>query len=137
MCIRDRDDEASFAITDDEGTALWFGRFSSKFERIRKEGDLVSAEQSAADKAVYAAATARKALGIDNIALWLTTSCPDLDEDSLRVAGARQGVALSITVDQDADKALFMAQMGGFRNLRDVPETELAALVETETDEEA
>lgn len=133
----EQDDEASFAITDAEGTALWFGRFSSKFERIRKEGDLVSAEQSAADKAVYAAATARKALGIDNIALWLTTSCPDLDEDSLRVAGARQGVALSITVDQDADKALFMAQMGGFRNLRDVPETELAALVETESDEEA
>jgi hypothetical protein len=122
----------SFAILDAAGTALWYGGFSTRFERIRVAGDLVSAEQSAADKAVFAASKAREAAGVDEIALWLTSTCPDLDEAGLKASGARLGVAVDLSVDDEDESAVAMAGEPGWRNLKSVTSEELAALVETE-----
>lgn len=120
----------SFAVVDQEGTALWYGAFSSKFERIYTKGDLISGEQSAADKAVYLASKVARAIEHDQIALVLTTSCPDLDEDALRASGARLGVAVSVTVDRNAETALRMAESPGYRDLKSISTEELAALIE-------
>ena len=127
----------AFAVVDAEGTAIWYGTFHPRFEKIRTAGDLVSAEQSAADKAVYATYRARMAAGVDEVALWLTVTCPDLDVASLRAAGGRLGVAVDVTVD-DADlSAVEMAQMPGWRAIKDVSDAELARLVETDRDADA
>ncbi|MFE1513522.1 hypothetical protein CXF35_00635 [Corynebacterium bovis] len=133
----DAESTGAFAIVDAEGAAVWYGSFHPRFEKIRTPGDLVSAEQSAADKAVYAAYRARKAAGVDEVALWLTATCPDLDVASLRAAGGRLGVAVDVTVD-DADlSAVEMAQMPGWRAIKDVSDAELARLVDTDRDADA
>lgn len=124
----------AFALLDAEGTAVWYGAFSTRFEKIRTPGDLLSAEQSAADKAVYAASKAREASGDDEVSLWLTTTCPDLDEERLRAAGARLGVAVDVTVDDNDVAAVEMADTPGWRNLKNVTDAELAGLVETDVE---
>lgn len=130
------DGSGAFAILDAEGTAVWYGAFSSRFEKIRTAGDLLSAEQSAADKAVYAASKARVAAGVDEITLWLTTTCPDLDENRLKASGARLSVAVDITVDDADTDAVVMAETPGWRNLKNVTDDELAALVETDAEDD-
>jgi hypothetical protein len=128
----DTDQRGSFAILDAEGAAVWFDTFSPKFERIRTPGDLVSAEQSAADKAVYVASKARQAAGLDEVALWLTTTCPELNTDRLKQAAARQSVAVEVIVDPDDTEAVEMAELPGSRWLKNVPDAELVALVESQ-----
>lgn len=128
----DTDQRGSFAILDAEGAAVWFDTFSPKFERIRTPGDLVSAEQSAADKAVYVASKARQAAGLDEVSLWLTTTCPELDTDRLKQAGARQSVAVEVMVDPDDTEAVEMAELPGSRWLKNVTDAELVALVESQ-----
>lgn len=128
------DGSGAFGIVDAEGTAIWYGAFSNRFEKIRTAGDLVSAEQSAADKAVYAASKAREAAGVDEVALWLTTTCPDLDETRLKASGARLGVAVDVTVDDDDTDAVVMAETPGWRNLKNVTDEELSGLVETDNE---
>jgi hypothetical protein len=130
----EEDGSGAFGIVDASGTAVWYGSFSTRFEKIRTSGDLVSAEQSAADKAVYAASKAREAAGVDEIVLWLTTTCPDLDEASLKSSGARLGVAVDITVDDDDLSAVHMAEESGWRNLKSVSTEELKALVEQDAE---
>lgn len=131
----DEDGSGAYGIVDAEGTAIWYGTFSSRFEKIRKAGDLISAEQSAADKAVYATSKAREAAGLDEISLWLTTTCPELDEAALKASGARLGVAVDITVDDEDESAVHMAEAPGYRSLKNVTEEELKALVETDLEE--
>lgn len=121
----------SFAIVDAGNVALWYGPFSTRFERIRVPGDLVSAEQSAADKAVYVASKAAEAAGVSEVALWLSTTCPELDDAALKASGARLGVAVDITVDDD-ETAVIMAETPGSRWLKNVSPAELAALVDTD-----
>lgn len=131
----DAESTGAFAVVDAEGTAIWYGSFHPRFEKIRIPGDLVSAEQSAADKAVYAAYRVRSAAGVDEVALWLTATCPDLDVAALRTAGGRLGVAVDVSVD-DADlSAVEMAQMPGWRAIKDVSDAELARLVDTDADD--
>ncbi|MGO1664889.1 MAG: hypothetical protein ACTHYO_14370 [Micrococcaceae bacterium] len=134
----ENDDDASgaYGIVDAEGIAIWYGSFSTRFEKIRKAGDLISAEQSAADKAVYAASKAREAAGLEEISLWLTTTCPELDEAALKTSGARLGVAVDITVDDEDESAVRMAEAPGYRSLKNVTTEELTALVETESEDE-
>ncbi|MGP9725300.1 hypothetical protein ACT3SZ_14925 [Corynebacterium sp. AOP40-9SA-29] len=132
----EQDASGAYGIVDADGTAIWYGGFSTRFEKIRKAGDLISAEQSAADKAVYAASKVREAAGLEEISLWLTTTCPELDEAALKTSGARLGVAVDITVDDEDESAVRMAEAPGYRNLKNVTTEELTALVETESEDE-
>lgn len=128
------DDSGAFAVVDAEGAALEYGAFPP-WEKIRKTGDLISAEQSAADKAVYIASLAAGAAGVKEVSLWLTTTCHELDTSKLNAAGARLGVAVDVTVDPDDMGAVHMAETPGWRNRKSVPTEELAALVESDDDE--
>lgn len=134
----ENDDDASgaYGIVDAEGIAIWYGSFSTRFEKVRKAGDLISAEQSAADKAVYAASKAREAAGLEEVSLWLTTNCPELDEAALKASGARLGVAVDITVDDEDESAVRMAEAPGYRSLKNVTTEEMKALVETDYENE-
>lgn len=130
----EEDASGAYGIVDADGTAIWYGSFSTRFEKIRKAGDLISAEQSAADKAVYAASKVREAAELEEISLWLTTTCPELDESALKTSGARLGVAVDITVDDEDESAVRMAEAPGYRSLKNVTTEELKALVETESE---
>lgn len=120
----------AFAVVDAAGAVVWYGSFHPDYERIRQAGDLVSAEQSAADKAVYVAYRARQAAGVEEVGLVVTTTCPELDVHSLRLSGARLGVAVEVVVDDENLVAVHAAEMPGWRGLKDVPGEELAGLVE-------
>lgn len=124
------DDTGSFAVLDANDIALQYGSFHPQYERIRKPGDLVSGEQSAAYKAVITAVKAREAAQADEISLWLTTTCPDLNAASLKRTGARGGVAVSVIVDDADQSAVYQASESGYRSLKTVSDEELAALVE-------
>ena len=131
--VESGEDEAStgaFAVVAASGVVVWYGGFHPDYERVRTPGDLVSAEQSAADKAVYVAYKARQAAGVDEVGLVVTTTCPELDVHSLRISGARLGVAVGVVVDDEDLVAVHAAEMPGWRGLKDVPDEELAGLVE-------
>ncbi|MFE1537119.1 hypothetical protein ACFWIF_01835, partial [Corynebacterium bovis] len=49
---------------------------------------------------------------------------------ALRIAGARLGVAVEVIVDDEDLVAVHAAEMPGWRGLKDVPDEELAGLVE-------
>ncbi|MEL4211877.1 hypothetical protein [Corynebacterium bovis] len=126
----DAESTGAFAVVDAAGAVVWYGSFHPDYERIRQAGDLVSAEQSAADKAVYVAYRARQAVGVGEVGLVVTTTCPELDVHSLRLSGARLGVAVEVVVDDENLVAVHAAEMPGWRGLKDVPDEELAGLVE-------
>lgn len=118
------DGSGAYAVVAADRSAVWYGRFFDD-DRVRVAGDLVSAEQSAAEKAVWIGA---KALSTAGEGGWLTivTTCPHLEIDVLQRAGARQGVAVDVDVDED-ERAIRLAETPGFQRWQD---TDLARLVE-------
>lgn len=122
--------EGSFAICNSEGDAIWYGRFFDG-DKIRVAGDLISAEQSVAEKAVWIASKAFEAADHKHGRLYLHSTCPALDEHGLRAQGARFGVAVDIEVNEDL-RAVAMAEVPGFKKWQD---NDLTELVEADTDE--
>lgn len=118
------DDSAAFAICNDDDDAIWYGQFFDD-DRIRQVGDLVSAEQSVADKAVWLASKAREAADVTAARLYLYTTCPQLDEAALAATGARFGIAVEVIVDED-ERAIQMAEAPGYKRWQD---NDLAELV--------
>lgn len=118
------DGSGAYAVVAADRSAVWYGRFFDD-DRVRVAGDLVSAEQSAAEKAVW---IGTKALSTAGEGGWLTivTTCPHLEIDVLQRAGARQGVAVDVDVDED-ERAIRLAETPGFQRWQD---TDLARLVE-------
>lgn len=127
----DDDEIATYAVVDGLNRAVIFGDlFNNDYERIWTPGDAASAEQSAADKAVYVAYRARKAANELMATLYLTTTYPDLDVDRLVSSGARMGIAVDVQVDHEHDAAVIQAGTTGYKSLKDRSEDYLAALVE-------
>lgn len=133
----DEDDIASYAIVDGLNRAVVFGDlFNNDYERVWTPGDAGSAEQSAADKAVYVAYRARKAADQVMATLYLTTTYPELDEDRLVASGARLGIAVDVTVDHEHEAAVIQAGTTGYKSIGDRSDSYLAALVEDVDGEE-
>lgn len=127
----DEDEIASYAVVDGLNRAVIFGDlFNNDYERIWTPGDAGSAEQSAADKAVYVAYRARKAADEVMATLYLTTTYPELDVDRLVSSGARMGIAVDVTVDHEHEAAVIQAGTNGYKSISDRSEDYLAALVE-------
>ncbi|MDY3128146.1 MAG: hypothetical protein SOW59_08515 [Corynebacterium sp.] len=127
----DDDGDGSFAIVDSDNEARWYGKLFDD-DRVWKPGDLISAEQSAADKAVWIASQAFHQAGHDVGELRLITTCPHLDTTALAAQGVRLGVKVTVTVDDNDSRAVDMAEVPGYRNWK---ETNLAELVVKATDE--
>lgn len=119
------DDSGAFAVVDFDDVPVWYGRFFDN-DRIRVKGDLVSAEQSAADKAVWIAHKALESAGQETGQVIITTTCPDLDIPALRISGARFNLGVDVIVDGD-QRAVDMAEAPGYKKWQD---NDLAALVE-------
>lgn len=134
----DEDEIASYAVVDGLNRAVIFGDlFNNDYERIWTPGDAESAEQSAADKAVYVAYRARKAADEVMATLYLTTTYPELDVDRLVSSGARMGIAVDVTVDHEHEAAVIQAGTNGYKSISDRSEDYLAALVEPVDADEA
>ena len=112
------DGSGAFAVVDEEDTAIWYGRFFDD-DRTRVAGDLVSAEQSAAEKAVWLAGKALAEAGYPLGRVRIHTTCHELDVDALRAAGVRSSVAVSVVVDPDDLRAVAMAEAPGFQRWQD------------------
>lgn len=117
--------QASFAVVDDEKQAVWYGRLFDD-DRIWTAGDPASAEQSAADKAVWIAGKALKQHGTEAGRLVLSVTHPDLDTDALVKAGVRHNVDVTVRFEDD-NAAVDMAQTPGYQKWQ---EYDLAQLIE-------
>lgn len=121
--------KASFAVVDGENQAVWYGKFFDD-DRIWNSGDPASAEQSAADKAVWIAGKALKEHGSDAGRLVLSVTHPELDTDALVKAGVRHNVEVDVQFEEE-NAAVDMAQTPGFQKWQ---EYDLSQLIDTEED---
>ena len=103
MCIRDRFDT----------------------DRTFRHGDLLSAEQSAAEKALFIARKCFDAAGVTAGVAVVNSTCPDLDGDSLHDDAKHYGLRLVLEITDD-DRAIAMAEVNGFRRWQD---SDLAGVV--------
>lgn len=108
---------ASFAVCDSTGEQSWYGEFRPE-DRIYA-GDDMSAEVSAADKAVFIAGKAREHAELPTIGLLLHTCHPDIDAADLAAAAARHRVAVEIDVD-DQSPAIALCRAPGSHGWRDI-----------------
>ncbi|MGV0358889.1 hypothetical protein [Corynebacterium mastitidis] len=120
--------QGSFALVDAEDDPVWYGDFHEQ-DRVREVGDVVSAEQSVAHKAIWLAGKALEAAGASVGRLHLTTMCPFLDEEALSVAGAKSGLAVVLHVDPEDQRAVEMAEAPGFMSYK---QRDLSELVDTD-----
>lgn len=108
----ENDGAASFAVVDSSGEAVWYGRLFED-DRIWSAGDPASAEQSAAEKAVWIAGKAVALAGASAGSLRLSVTHPELDVDELERAGVRHSVAVKVSFDED-NAAVDMANTPGY-----------------------
>lgn len=116
------DSFAVVAVGDERDS--WYGDFHPKDTIYR--GDDLTAELSAADKAVYLAGRARDAQGLDAVKLHLFISHPDVDTTALAATAARNRVAVEVEVT-DMNPAVAMCRAPGYRQWREVKLTSLFA----------
>lgn len=116
--------EGSFAIVDEYEEALWFGKLFDT-DRTFRHGDLLSAEQSAAEKALFIARKCFDAAGVTAGVAVVNSTCPDLDGDSLHHDAKHYGLRLVLEITDD-DRAIAMAEVNGFRRWQD---SDLAGVV--------
>ena len=102
-----------FAIVNVEKEVVTYGGFFDD-DQIRVKGDLITAEQSAASKAVWVAHKALEAAGYDSGRLHLSTTCPDLDVEQIKADGIRLSIDVHITVSDDM-RAVEMAELPGYQ----------------------
>lgn len=124
--VEGEDGSGAFAVVNDEDEPIWYGKFFDD-DRIRTAGDLISAEQSAANKAVWLASKALEAAGHDCGRVIITTTCHELDEHKLKEDGARFSMAVDVLVDPDDERAVDVASAPGFKKWQD---NDLSELVE-------
>ncbi len=118
FCAGD-DEVASYAVcavADDHES--WYGEFHAK-DVIYRAGDELSAERSAADKAIYLAGKAREKAGLDTVRLIVHTSHHDLTTEDLSATASRHRVAVSIELT-DQNPAIALCRAPGYRTWREI-----------------
>lgn len=113
----DRVGNGRFAVVDQYEEALWFGKLFDT-DKTFVPGDLRSAEQSAAEKAIFIARKCFDAAGVTAGVLMLATTCPDIDRDALAERAAHVGIRLVLEITDD-DRAVCMAEVPGYRRWQD------------------
>ena len=114
------------AASDDRES--WYGEFHPK-DTIYRAGDDLSAEHSAADKAIYLAGQARQDAGLDAVRLVLHTSHHDLDTAVLAATASRHRVAVTLELS-DQNPAIALCRAPGYRGWREIRLTTLFAPAE-------
>jgi len=125
----DGDEVGTYAVCDAEGTALWYGSFYQRDRHYRK-GNQVSADLSAAAKAIFIASKARQHTNNDLARLCLTLTNPHVDTNYLIREATSWHLLLDIEINDDPANppaAVEWCQTPGFQDWK---EADLAALVE-------
>lgn len=118
FCAGD-DEVASYAVcaaADDHES--WYGQFHEK-DLIYRAGDDLSAERSAADKAIYLAGKARDKAGLAAVRLLLHTSHHELTAADLAATASRHRVAVTIELT-DQNPAVALCRAPGYRTWREI-----------------
>ncbi|MFC7429768.1 hypothetical protein [Nocardia tengchongensis] len=124
----------TYTIRDGCGGLLWQGSFHGRDQYYRK-GNQVSADTSAAAKAIFLAAKARQHARTDLARLHLTLTNPRVDTGVLVREATAWRLLLDIDIDLDDDPS----DVSGVQNGCDVPafrdwnEDEIAALIQFTT----
>lgn len=124
LCCAGDAEVSTFAVCDLEGGDPWYGDFHDE-DPIYKEGDQITADISAASKAIYLAGQAREYAELEAINLVITTSNHELDADSLRKDAVRHRVLVSVEVTDDNPALAMCRDLPGFRTWREVSLTDL------------
>lgn len=121
--------KGSFAVVDQTGEVVWANTFFDD-DYTRKAGDVRTAEQSAAEKAVFIARKVQEATNLPVLRAVIYTQYPELDTALLRRKGlaGKSKIAVDIVVDADDDRAFFAAQDNVDRNWKTA---DLTTLVES------
>jgi hypothetical protein len=109
---------STFAVCNADATEAWYGEFHSA-DSIYDAGDDLSAELSAAEKAVFLAGKAREHHGLVAVRLLLHTCHPDIDADSVAASAARHQVAVTIDVGEQSP-AVPQCRVPGYRTWHEV-----------------
>ncbi|MGK9274388.1 hypothetical protein KXR83_25660 [Williamsia muralis] len=104
------------AVRDDHES--WYGQFHDK-DIVYRPGDDLSAERSAADKAIYLAGKAREKAGLDTVRLILHTSHHELSAELLASTASRHRVAVTIELT-DQNPAIALCRAPGYRTWREI-----------------
>lgn len=124
LCCAGDAEVHTFAVCNLEGGDPWYGDFHEE-DPIYKEGEQITADLSAAGKAVYLAGQAREYAGLEAINLTLTTSNHELDIERLRKDAVRHRVLVTLDVAADNPALALCRDLPGYRGWREVSLTDL------------
>lgn len=96
----------------------WYGDFHAK-DLIYRSGDDLSAERSAADKAIFLAGKAREKAGLQTVRLVLHTSHHELTAEHVASPAARHRVAVTLELS-DQNPAIALCRAPGYRTWREI-----------------
>lgn len=119
LCVAGDAEVNSFAVcAADNDSESWYGEYHPN-DRIYAEGDELSAEKSAADKAVFLAGKAREAIGADAVRLTILTTHPDLDAADLAATANRYRVIVDVE-HTEQNPAVALTRAPGYRTWREI-----------------
>ncbi|MBF6393796.1 hypothetical protein IU443_28110 [Nocardia farcinica] len=121
----------SYAVCDSEGTVLWYGTFHER-DRYYRNGDQVSADASAANKAIFLAGQARQLAKVELARLELTLTNPHVDTAQLIREATSWRLLLDIQIADDPNDppaAVAWCEEPGFQDWKDA---DLRSLVEAD-----
>ncbi|ETD30955.1 hypothetical protein [Williamsia sp. D3] len=122
---------STYAVCNADGTEAWYGEFHSN-DNIYDRGDDLSAELSAAEKAVFLAGKAREHQGLEVVRLLLHTCHPDIDADSVAASAARHQVAITVDVAEQ-NPAVPQCRVPGYQSWHEVRLDTLFVVDDSET----
>ena len=109
---------STYAVCNADGTEAWYGEFHSN-DNIYDRGDDLSAELSAAEKAVFLAGKALEHQGLEVVRLLLHTCHPDIDAASVAASAARHQVAITVDVAEQ-NPAVPQCRVPGYQSWHEV-----------------
>ncbi|WP_162958779.1 hypothetical protein [Nocardia yunnanensis] len=119
----------SYAVCDAEGTVLWYGTFHDR-DRHYHKGNQVSADLSAASKAIFLASKARTAAKAELARLHLTLTNPHVDTAYLIREATAWRLLLDIEINDDPANPPAAVEWCETPGFQDWKEADLSALVE-------
>ncbi len=119
LCVAGDDEVKSYAICPpDNDSESWYGEYHPK-DRVYVEGDALSAETAAAEKAVFLAGKAREAIGADAVRLTILTTHPDLAATDLAASANRARVIVTVE-HTEQNPAVALTRAPGYRTWREI-----------------
>lgn len=129
LCVAGDAEVGSYAVCHPiNDTESWYGTFHPK-DRTYVEGDDLSAETSAALKAVFLAGKLREKIDAPAVALTIFTTHPDLTADDLVAEATRARIAVTVE-HTEQNPAVALTRAPGYREWREIRLDSLLATAE-------